>query len=165
MSKRPPSEILRKMAAEVDRVLTGNDFDFLLDEIPEKIKTRTRLGKGVTDGKEIVGLAPLTENYIKKREDSRGELSNVTKPKRSNLTFTGQLLEAIDGVKLSTGKMIKFVFTFKENRRDEASNKAIVRAQATMGRRFFDLAKSEKAFFERKIAKVIREKIRKKFNF
>ncbi len=65
------------------------------------IVKRTRLGFGTPDGGNGAGerftLKPLADTTIdaRKRMGRRGTLSDVTSPKRSNLTATGQMLDSM----------------------------------------------------------------------
>lgn len=69
----------------------------LLDKVAQEAATivvrRTRLGFGARDGKKEK-LKKLSEGYIKQRKRST-ELSPFTSPRKSNLTFTGQMLESV----------------------------------------------------------------------
>ena len=60
-----------------------------------QIVERTRRGFGVekTDANKRK-LKPLSQRYIEKRKRANN-LSNTTTPKKSNLTFTGQLLRSM----------------------------------------------------------------------
>lgn len=61
------------------------------------IRVRTRLGYGVAaSGAKRKKLAPLYEGYVNWRRGAAksGDLSTNTTPKKSNLTFTGQLLDS-----------------------------------------------------------------------
>lgn len=91
----------------------------------ERIKTRTRLGRGVDKtGGESVPLKPLSQSYRDARrgkvafftdEDgvvhpykpkSPPKLSPLTSPGRSNLTFSGQMLDALRVISVATGRAV-----------------------------------------------------------
>jgi len=156
----------------------------LAKETAEQIKRRTQLGKGVSDSGKNQKLKGLSESYKKQR---RGELafftnsngkvvpitSNVRKPKldknttpnRSNLTATGQLLNALRGIYKRRNIIIDFD---KERRgpgltgqRGKATNSDIVGYQEKQGRPFFDLSRSELNGLRRKIANRIRKLLEK----
>jgi hypothetical protein len=66
------------------------------------IVKRTRLGYGVNrNGSKRFRLAALSEGYVKQRK--KGGLSSFTRPKKSNLTRTGQMLESVKVIKASRG--------------------------------------------------------------
>lgn len=156
-----PGDRLKKIAKEIEKNLgTNKELDFILEDVPQQIEKRTRLGKGVSESGANEKLAPLTsEKYIDKRKNSP-ELSSETTAKKSNLTFTGLLLSSIIGKRKST----LFTFFFDENRKDGVSNSDLAKWQALKGRRFFDLSKSERVGLSRKISKVIKASIKKLFD-
>lgn len=66
------------------------------------IVKRTRLGYGVSkNGGKRFRLAALSDGYVKQRK--KGGLAKYTRPKKSNLTRTGQMLESVKILKLSRG--------------------------------------------------------------
>lgn len=69
----------------------------LAHEVATQIKKRTRLGYGVRRGGQQKPLAVLSDPYVEFRRKHKSELFEDTQPKRSNLTATGQLLNAITG--------------------------------------------------------------------
>lgn len=81
----------------------------LAQEAAEEIKTRTRLGYGVSkhEGPKapLASLADSTKDN-RKRMKIRGELSGATTVGKSNLTATGQMLDSIKGDAVSRGKAI-----------------------------------------------------------
>lgn len=147
--------VLLKIKKDVEEVAKNADLDFLLDEIPEQIKRRTRLGKDGDNKK----LKALDDDYVKVRK--RSKLSSETTPKKSNLTRSGQMLEAIEGKQ--TG-VTKFLFTFKDNRTDGAKNNEIAKYAKQKGRDFFKLSESERKQFSRKISIALKNAIKKSFN-
>lgn len=70
----------------------------------EIIRRRTRLGYGVekNEGKRE-RLKPLSPKYIEKRKQNT--LSSQTTPRRSNLTFTGELLDSIEAHDATQGEV------------------------------------------------------------
>ena len=81
------------------------------------IRMRTRLGAGVKGN-----LKSLAESTIKARERYASNLSSETSPSESNLTATGQLLDAIVGEIKESGKII---FTVnRKKRKKELSGKS-----------------------------------------
>ncbi len=147
---------LRKKVTQ--KLLDDGRFDFIIPEVSNQIQKRTRLGKGVTDSGDLKPLEKLSDGYVEQRK--KGPLDSRTRPKKSNLTRTGQLLDAIKGVR--NGSL--FTFTFKDSRNDGEKNSDIARWAAEKGRRFFDLSKSERIGLSRKISQVIKKKIKELFN-
>ena len=155
-----PSEKLKQIRKQVEATLGDNkDFDFLLTEIPNQIEKRTRLGKGVSDNGKLEKLKKLTsKQYIDRRKKSN--LSPLTSPGKSNLTFTGQMLSAIKGIRNGT----TFTFFFAGTRDDGKTNSQIAQYARENGRHFFALSKSEQNGLQRKISKIIKESIKKLFD-
>jgi hypothetical protein len=119
----------------------------LARNIQQIIKKRVKSGKGVsddtTDPKEtkIKKLAELSPKYINKRTINVSILGEFAKPARSNLTYTGQMLNAIIW-KVSDRKII---LTINDNiRKDkEMLTNSQVAQYASKSRPFFNLADSE----------------------
>lgn len=97
----------------IANILTAPVMTTLAKDVANQIKKRTRLGYGVASGGKQIRLKPLTEKYIETRQDFSENLSEATTPKRSNLTATGQLLDAIQG----TGATAKAEIGFNPNSR------------------------------------------------
>jgi hypothetical protein len=151
------SDKLAAMAKKVDSILpkliNQGKMNFLLegkDSIPDIIKRRTRLGRGVNDGGGLDKLKPLSDKYKNRRKNIA--LSGETKPNKSNLTLTGEMLNSIIGS--IRGTIASFTFKGDEN------NKKAGWAEEG-GRPFFKLSESEKNGISRKIASVIRKALRK----
>ena len=80
------------------------------------IVRRTRLGKTYTRERVKVALdkiserpkrlAPLSSNYVEFRKKNRRLLSRFTNPRRSGLTFTGQMLDSMKVKRASRGLVI-----------------------------------------------------------
>lgn len=153
------SEVLAKKKKEVDEILTkkSSEFSFILEEIPTRIFRRTVLGKGVNESKELYKLQDLSDAYIKQRQKIK--LSETTKPKKSNLTQSGAMLNSIIGEQKGT----LFTFTLKGVDKKGISNNDKAYWNAIKGRRFFDLSSSETAGLTRIIQAKIKEILRSMF--
>jgi hypothetical protein len=210
------SDKLAKIRATVnEELLMEGSLNFIINDVINQIKKRTRLGRGVDESGNLENLKPLTQLTIAQRageiafrknkqtggtftltnskktmfvigKETKGrgknrigantkltfktvtvqdkfkapKLSPLTRPAKSNLTFSGQMLDAIQGIRRGS----LFTFTFKESRSDGENNSAIARYAREKGRRFFDLSKSERIGLSRKISQVIKNKIKELFN-
>ena len=107
----------------------------LLEETKFDIIKRTLMGYG-TSGQyqKKQKLKPLSKNYIKFRKESKGILSSKTKATKSNLTFTGQMLDSLYLKKSSVGYG---EIAINDQRNDGEKNSDIVRQNAKRGRPFF----------------------------
>lgn len=116
----------------------------------KQIVKRTRLGKGVKKpgGGAAFKLLPLRNSTIDYRDNYSVNLSQFTRPNRSNLTATGQLLDSITHKIISKKNNLKIIqIYFKENRTFELNNnkprishKKINENVEKQGRPFFYLA-------------------------
>lgn len=145
---------LKQLEKEVQKNINPKKFDFILTEVPDQIRKRTLLGKGVpSEGSANTSLKPLSKSYKKFRKTFK-QLSPKTTANKSNLTLTGKMLDDISSVRNG----FTFTFSFK----DELSKKK-ANWVTGQGRRFFDLSKSERIGLERKIGDIIRQEIIKIF--
>jgi hypothetical protein len=84
----------------VKNVVTSQLLQTLAERAVEMVRTRTRLGYGVS-GETFGGAQQKLEKLAKSTVDKRrrlskqGRLSGQTTPARSNLTETGELLDSI----------------------------------------------------------------------
>jgi hypothetical protein len=177
------SDKLRKMALQSDKVfqkaVRGGFVDFLLKEIPDLIRVRTRLGKGVSNfGKPLSKLKALSDSYSLQRQGAKKgsakfraktkdgvkivefpaktvkKLADLTTPKKSNLTYTGQLLDSIQAKRLGTVIEV----SLKQQRNDGLTNDKV--AGYVKGERpFLNLAKTEITNVQRKVKEKLTGKI------
>jgi hypothetical protein len=112
--------------------------------IPELIKLRTRqAGEGV-DG-ELDGLEKSTEAYRQRYSEN---LHPDTTPSTSNLTATGQLLDAIQGK--NTGSKVKIDIKGGKRKgelsggKSKKTNKDVRKYVEDAGRKFLELSEAEK---------------------
>ena len=129
----------------------------------DEIRKRTR-GRLDTYKQEA-----LSKPTIKRRETliKQGNSSEFSKPRQSNLTLSGQLLDSITHkISQSTARITLF---FKEGRRpykgkkgqdlENKSNKEIVADLASRGREFFFISDRLKAQLESKLKAYLRQKL------
>lgn len=129
------------------------------DEAVRLITVRTRLGYGVdTPGAERQKLKPLSDAYIEMRRKSRGKLSGMTAPARSNLTFTGQMLESLKVI----AKRFSVSIEPSGQRDDGISNQDVAQSVTRFGRPFISLSRLEikqlKRFYETMTGKLLRKR-------
>ena len=72
----------------------------------KRIQARTLKGSGVQQTGQLFGrakkLKPLSASYKKQRRRNSSKLSSHATPNKSNLTFTGQMLESLKLTKINT---------------------------------------------------------------
>ena len=129
--------------------------------IPAMIRERTRNGLGL-----LGSLDGLSTSYVKFRERVKARLSKETSPNKSNLTATGQLLDAIIGE--ATGTIVKIFISPKPRKKElnpsaNATNREIRKYVEEGGREFLGLTANERRVIEKEAAEVIKTEIRKAF--
>ena len=142
------SILSRKLRERVDNSLDDKTLNKIGLETKRQIIKRTRLGKGVKyRGGPTFKLADLQDSTIDTRERYESNLSPFTRPQRSNLTATGQMLDSIDYKILKSSNIKTVEIFFKDNRKFELSgsrskiqNKDIAKIVAKNGRPFFNLS-------------------------
>lgn len=103
------------------------------------IVKRTRVGYGVDRNQgEKQRLKALSNRYIEHRKQS--SLSSTTNAKKSNLTFTGQMLESVKVIRASNGKIL---IGPTGTRRDGQTNTEIALVNANRGRAFNNVSRLE----------------------
>ena len=132
--------------------------------LPGIIRQRVRDGFGVKGR-----LKALSDSYIGLRTRLKKYLSRETSPGDSNLTATGQMLNAIKGE--ANGTSVKIFISDKKRRQNplspgSATNKEIRKYVEDQGREFFALTTEEKNlainFAKEMITKELRDKLKRK---
>ena len=146
---------LKQFRTTLDKVFTEVTSQKNMREFGEyavdRIVKRTRLGKGVDErGGDPKPLKALSESYKKKRRTSE-ELSSTTRPGKSNLTFTGQLLDSIKVITIKAGSVL---ISATGRRKDGLTNKELT-GYVSEDRPFLNLSKPEL----NGLSKLIRERI------
>lgn len=155
--------IFRDILDQVEEIVNDKRFRKQLgDRIARIIYVRTKLGYGVND--DTISspvrqrLAKLTsEEYIRRRMQTR--LGKFGAPRRSNLTFTGKMLDAIESKVTKDGVE---VFINDKPRGDGKTN-AEVEEKVREVRPFFALTAPEQRIVNQFIDSHIRREIKKRF--
>jgi hypothetical protein len=164
----------KKLKAVLDKVFAAANMAKWMQETADEIKLRTRMGYGVEKDyatkKKFDGLSPAYIEFRKGEKQSKknpgGELSKATSPTRSNLTYTGQMLDALRG--RSAGKYQGEIWlkderkpTKRQTRSFGNNNLAVWNAEK--GRNFMAISDLEFKRLNQKIEKVLTEEIRQAF--
>ena len=127
-------------------------------EMADRIRVRTRTGKGVDSmGADAKPLKRLKDSYRKVRKNSPDLNRSLTSNVKSNLTFTGQLLDSIQGDAINERQ---FIITLKENRNDGIKNADLTRWQEEKGRKFFYFSRAEIKAIYNKINQFLRKELK-----
>ena len=131
------NRIQEQIVKSVQTIAAPTNFTKYMKEAAAEVKLRTRLGYGNdrTGGKKarLARLAESTKRARRYKKD-RGDLSNATNPNTSNLTDTGQMLDALDGV--ATGVGVGAIF-LNDSREDPSVTNTEVAVFAHQGGRHF----------------------------
>ena len=136
-------ENLRKeIKSAVENAFSQKLMKTLGEDMAERIRVRTRTGKGVdrTGGETTALKRLMSEPYKKRRRKSPDLDRGKTSPAKSNLTFTGQLLDSIKGGAINARQ---FFIEILEQRNDGVKNSDIVDGQEDQGRKFFYFSSAE----------------------
>lgn len=126
----------------------------------ELIVRRTREGKGVRrPGGSTYRLKPLSASYVRFRRENASRLSSFTSPRKSNLTFTGQLLNS-----LALKKGARSIVITPTGIRDDGQSNAAVAKHVSRVRPFLALSKDEQRevgdFFRRTFDDIARRDLK-----
>lgn len=110
----------RKIRRTLNEVRGGKMAADIGDFAADQIVKRTRLGTGVrTDGGPEGKFIPLADSTYTTRKKKKRELSSKTRPKKSNLTFSGKMLDSIISKVKGSGKIL---IQFKNARYDNGKS-------------------------------------------
>lgn len=144
------TKVIRELRRRVGDALETKHMRVLAEEAIRMIVVRTRLGYGVRANDEKRSkLEALSKPYVEYRKRNRSDLHRLTRPGRSNLTFTGQMLDSMQVTKLKFGQV--HVGT-RGRRTDGKTNEQIAYYVTKQGRPFNNLSDLElkkiRRFFE-----------------
>jgi hypothetical protein len=155
---------IKYLGSDLKKLLESVVTKQMLEEIGQRmvdiIYKRTKSGKGLTEDKKfgagLTPLKPLSEVYKERRkiDGVRGKFGSVRK---SNLTNTGEMLEAI--VYKIVGNSV-IVEVEASSRDDGLDNKKLAGYVSKNGRPFFGLASTEEKILDSFIRRLIRERLR-----
>lgn len=151
-------EVLRRAEANLTSRQT---LDNIGDKLTDDIKKRTKLGFGVENQggsqKKFKGLAPSTK---KTRKSQSQKLSSDTSPAKSNLTFTGAMVDSINHESEKGRILIKA--TGQDEKGIKNSDK--IKYNAEKGRIIFNLTKGQirelKDEFQKRLELVVKRLLR-----
>ena len=152
--KSNAKEVARKLAKLIHKVTTVKNMKLLGQETVEIIVDRTRNeGKGVKNqfGNKKT-LKPVTANYAKWRRSQKRH-PKAAKGRKSNLTFSGNMLDSLKVIK-ATKQAFNIGWSDQENRAKAAG-------QSAQGREFIRLGKAEVNKLIKFVSDLLNKEIRK----
>lgn len=153
-------ELLKKKLQVKTRLAQVKAAKALAKAIPEVIKLRTRQEREGVNG----ALAELEESTVKYRERYRDNLHPDTSPRTSNLTATGQLIDAIQGRNAGTKVTVDIKGGKRKGElsggRSKKTNKEVRKHVEEAGRVFLELSKAERQEAQDLAKEIILEELR-----
>lgn len=123
------------------------------------VVARTRKGFGVKrTGGNRKKLKKLPPRYIEFRKRNRRKLSRFARPTKSNLTFTGQMLESVKIIKSTDGR---FEIGPSGRRNDGKRNADVGRWVTQQGRPFMNLGRAEISSLQRFLREEMDQRIKR----
>lgn len=138
-----------KLRGAVKKAASTKELEAMGAFAAELIRKRTRLGYGAPKGEagavDRFRLAALSEGWIKFRKTTGASwLSEFTRARRSNLTFTGQMLDSLGVVRGQKGQVVIGPQGYRTDPFSHGlSNEQVANFVAKKGRPFNDLTKPE----------------------
>ena len=143
-------QVEKALRSKVDKAIVQGFGERYADTLKERIVKRTRLGVGIGTNRNSEKLKPLQDDYKKVRRDNKIRLASTTKPARSNVTATGQLLNSLTTVKIKIENGVKYLITVSDRRGRDLSgnpskigNKRLVTYLERQGRKFLGFTKPQ----------------------
>lgn len=160
---------LKSVFNSIDKVLKNTvENQSMYGEIAKFSETRivqqTRVGKDLSTGDKAEKQPELSSGYIKYRERVKSGKTDIKpdpqffKPRKSNLTLTGQLLNSIRGTIVKSKRQV--VIDPTGGRDDNLTNKEVASDLAKRGRTFLGLDKIGVQRIRRIVLDVLRRNIR-----
>lgn len=139
-----PEELIHNLQVTIDEAINKKSLMMVGRFVVEMIRQRTRRGYGVEKiGARLNRLKKLDKKYVEYRKTQK--LHKETSPGKSNLTFTGVLLDSLT-VKETQKTKDEGSFVIGANnraRKGGITNDDLAKFVQEQGRPFMGLAKSE----------------------
>lgn len=168
MAKNKKVDLKKLLGSKFDdafaKTLSKSNMSTYMSELAETVKLRTRLGGlAEKDQSSKTKAKPLKPSTVKYRQylKKKGELSGLTVPKKSNLTMTGQMLDALTGKGLRVAIGIISVKSSKRKDRN-IKNSDVAKYVTEQGRPFLNLTSKEVKELAQNIKRDLVKLLRKK---
>lgn len=147
-----------KLRKIVIKASSKEEVEALGQFVVDLVVKRARLGYGITGhGGEKVKFPGLSESYILSRKKNSGSLDSTTSAKKSNVTYTGQLLRSLGYRRRGRSG---FIIQAEGSRNEGGTNEEVAIQLLKKNRRFIGLTRSEERqvsrFYRKQFEDVIR---------
>lgn len=154
-------EIKEALSKAIKKATSKQSLKKYGNQVVDDIKRRTRLGFGVKEhgGKRYsLSSKPLSAAYLKFRKKHKKLLHGETSPTKHNLTFTGQLLNAMKAEVKSRTIEVNF-----HNRRPPKPSNAEIAGYVSKDRPFLNMSDRELQRLIKEIENVLTKAFEKNF--
>lgn len=153
-NKDPFKKAFKNVEDIVKEVSKPKNLQTIGNTAVDIVRKRIRLGYGCDASGKRTKLKGLKDSYKKVRKKGKGKLSKSTTPAKSNLTFTGKMLNSM---RAYLGKPGEIVISF-------AKKYSLRKAQwvTENGRAFMGLTKQEQKRMTKEVSALIYTIIKKK---
>lgn len=159
MSETLKQYVTKSINIAISKSLSPTKMQKIADSTALDIKRRTRLGFGVhANGAKRKRLKRLSDKYIARRRATGTH--DETSPKKSNLTYTGQLLNSLKAEGYKKG----FRIVFNDRRKGEKLTNSKLAEYVSKARPFLNLSNRQIQRLGEDIASNIKDEISKEFN-
>lgn len=152
-------DLKKRLEGSLDKIITDSVSKSLGDKVVDIIKRRSRRGYGITDNEGSAAFEKLADSTVEQRKRYKRNLSSETRPSKSNITGTGQMLDSMRS-NPQRGKIQ--VEIPKSKRRKELSGAQSTLTNAEVagyvqqnGRKFFGLTKRERSDLVREVKQIL----------
>lgn len=140
------NQVLDNINSIIEEVVDTKQMNALGEYAIQLIAKRTRLGYGVNSAGEkrqrLPALKPITV-AIRTAAKKQGRLDERTSPKKSNLTFTGQLIDSLGIAVSAPGQIIIQPQGYRSDDGEIKANLQLARVLAKRGFRFLNISDAE----------------------
>ena len=156
---------INQFTRRLDKQVKGSINNRVLKEIgrlaTDIIKKRTRNGFGVAQpGRNARRLKGLSAGYVAFRKASSRLNSGLTTPGKSNLTFTGALLDSLRVVRVDKSRREININANNRRRPGGVTNKDVAEFVTDQGRAFLNLSRRETELVARRFNRSFRQQFK-----
>lgn len=143
-AKRQIKRVENRIITNIRRALNRKELTQLARLAIKQIAKRTRAGFGVAEARgNAKRLKKLSSAYIEYRKRSSKLNTALTSPGKSNLTFTGQLIDSLVVREVDVEKQKVFINANRRRRKGGTTNEEVAEFVAQQGRAFLNLSRNE----------------------
>lgn len=165
--------VFRKLSSVLDVANRKDVLTNLGQFASDRIVNTTKSGKSLVTDSKILGLKNLTIKIRKWWKEKGKPVGRLFSPRRSNLTMTGQMLDAVQFKVIEAEKKVNIFVaptsrpiegpTLRGQRPERLTNEQVARKVAKDGRPFMGMDDLGKRRMIEQVRRTVREEIKKQF--